>query len=219
MILLGLCIALIIVLFLLSREVSRSLATLFFRLTKNEKITLFLLSVILLPGVVVHELSHLLTAHLLFVKAGKMEFFPQVQGEHIKLGSVAVARSDPLRKLFIGVSPLLFGISLLFALSFFLSPFSHTFSWQMLLFVYTLFEVGNTMFSSKKDMEGARTLLFLLVIGFLLLIFFSVSVRQQVFQLVGAPFMQQVLLQLDSILFCVVVLDAAFFLLAKYSLR
>lgn len=110
-----------------------------------------------------HELGHFLMASILMVPTGEIEFLPKIQEGGVKLGSVAIARTDPFRRFLIGVAPVLSGIGILFLASYYLHPL-WPFTWRSAVFAYILFEIGNTMFSSKKDMEGA--LLLLGVIGF-----------------------------------------------------
>lgn len=158
----------LIILYFLSRLLSKYLSFLLFRICKNRKITVFILSFLFLPGILIHELSHFFTAILLFVKVGDIELIPQVRGEEVKLGSVQVAKTDPVRRFVIGASPIIIGITIILAsLSYFSSQlsswslaelFSKASLWKTLLLFYILFEVGNTMFSSKKDTEGALEL-------------------------------------------------------------
>jgi hypothetical protein len=72
-----------------------------------------------MPGVLVHELSHWLMAQLLGVRTGRLQLMPH-QGKtggtrrgKVVLGSVGVARTDPLRTTLIGVAPLLGGATVI----------------------------------------------------------------------------------------------------------
>ncbi len=150
-------------LFLVSRLFTSELGQFFVRKTKNPTLTIHLLAIVFFPGVLIHELGHFLMASILFVHTGEIEFLPKVQEDGIKLGSVAIGRTDPIRRLLIGVAPVVSGIGLLFLASYYLVPL-WPISWKTLVFCYVLFEIGNTMFSSKKDLEGA--------LGFLLLLIF-----------------------------------------------
>jgi hypothetical protein len=90
---------------------------------------------------------------MLFVATGEVEFFPEIQGNQVKMGSVAIAKTDPLRRFLIGVAPLIGGLGILLLSFAYLRASS--LSWQSVLLLYIVFQVGNTMFSSSKDMEGA----------------------------------------------------------------
>lgn len=143
-------------LFFLSRIVSRTL---------SRFLSVGVLSLLFLPGVIVHELSHLLAAGILFVRVGEIEFRPKVTDAGIKLGSVAIAKTDPVRRAIIGFAPIGVGLLIIFGLMYFQSPFSSF--WGVPITFYLLFVISNTMFSSSADMEGALELLvvFLVIFG------------------------------------------------------
>lgn len=127
----------------------------------------FFLALILLPGTVVHELSHWLMAKILFIKTGKISLFPEVIDQSIKLGSVEIAKSDAIRRVLVGVAPVLFGLIIILG-SLFLISSNLIIGWNTLpiwlwtILFYLIFITGNTMFSSKKDLEGS-----LAVFGFI----------------------------------------------------
>ena len=160
-------------LFLLSRFLTKSLLKLFFRITKNNKIAVGLLVFLFFPGTVVHEMAHLLSAGLLFVKTGSMELFPKITESEIRLGSVEIAKTDPLRRAIIGVAPVLLGLAMIFGILFYLQAFAIKNPVLYLFSFYILFAIGNTLFSSKKDLEG--TIEFLLALSFLLSALFIIK--------------------------------------------
>lgn len=151
-------------LFLLSKQLTRQLSYLFHRVTKNKTLTVYLLAVLFLPGTIIHELAHFLMAKILFVYAGQIKILPELQGAQVKLGSVQIAKTDPIRRFLIGASPFFFGtiiiIGTMFSLFYFNSIDNKL---SLILAGYIIFEVGNTMFSSRKDMEGAIELLLVIV--------------------------------------------------------
>lgn len=163
-------------LFFLSRQLTKSLSYLLFHWTKNPKITIYSMSLIFFPGTVLHELAHALTAGILGVRIGAIEFVPVMQGDHVKLGSVQIAHTDFLRRFLIGAAPFFSGTALLLAVLYFASH-NNLFSniWITILLSYIVFEIGNTMFSSKKDMEGALELLLSLIV--ICIIFYFLGVR------------------------------------------
>lgn len=160
-------------LFFFSRNLTKLISHILMLIFHKQHIAIYVLSFIFLPGVVVHELSHLLVANILFVPTGEVEFFPEIQGNQVKMGSVAIARTDPLRRFLVGVAPVIGGLGILL-LSF---TYLHTttLSWQSFLLLYTVFQVGNTLFSSNKDMEGAT--------GFII----GACVVGTVLQILGVP--------------------------------
>jgi hypothetical protein len=125
----------------------------------SQKVAIILFSVLFFPGTFVHELAHFLMAKLLFVYSGKMEFLPQIQGDAIKLGSVSIAKTDPIRRLLIGVAPVIFGLIVLLGLLWMIRQnFSYlsSYPWAVwFLLGYVVFVTGSTMFSSRKDLEGS----------------------------------------------------------------
>lgn len=153
----------IILLFASARFATKALSLIFFKVTRSEKRTIYLLSFLFLPGIILHELAHAIVASLLFVGVGDIEFMPKMQNGGVKLGSVAIAKTDPLRRFLIGIAPIVVGISVIAVviLSLFVVPIflQIPFVWKGIILTYILFEIGNTMFSSSKDMEGALELI------------------------------------------------------------
>jgi hypothetical protein len=158
---------LLLVLFFLSRQVTKSLSYLLYRITGNEKVTIYLMAILFFPGTLIHELSHYLAAVLLFVHVGKMEFMPRVMGHGVKLGSVEIGHTDPIRRALIGMAPFFFGTAiLLITLTLFQQVGGSENIGVTILTGYIIFEISNTMFSSRKDMEGTLELILaVLVIG------------------------------------------------------
>ncbi len=200
--------------FFLSHTVSQRLSQVFLFITRSQKITIYVLSFLFLPGIIVHELSHWLMASLLFVKTGDIEFVPQIHGDKVKLGSVAVAKTDPVRRFFIGIAPIIFGLLTIFSLYLILFPrFSLTVSWKEILFLYLLFEIGNTMYSSSKDMEGAieffAIVALLFLIYFLCYFFFGFRLPNFFLNILLSVKVQNVFEKMDIFLGILTIVDAA----------
>ncbi len=157
-------------LFLLSRLLSRTISQFFYHFSRSQKVTIYAVAILFFPGVVIHELSHWLMAQILFVPTGKVEFLPVLRGSELKLGSVAVAQTDPIRRAIIGVAPFVIGAAILLVLLFFYQQIVFIPERLRIVFLgYFIFEIGNTMFSSKKDLEGTVELgLTLIIIGIVL---------------------------------------------------
>lgn len=158
----------LIVVFFTSRYVFSSLLFLFKKLFFSERVALGLVSILFLPGVFLHEFAHLLMAQALWVKGLHVEFKPVLHDGGLKLGSATITRCDPVRRLLIGLAPVLAGASVLILLTMQVADLykeSIPQNWPLLiLFLYGVFVVANTMFSSKKDMEGGVGLLVLAAI-------------------------------------------------------
>src|SRR5689334_22124684 len=93
-------------LFFLSRFLILSLGHIFYKFFKHEQTVMYVLAFLFFPGTLIHELAHMFMAAMLFVRVGKIELFPQKQGNSIKLGSVAIAHTDPFRRSLIGLAPI-----------------------------------------------------------------------------------------------------------------
>lgn len=163
-------------LFLLSKTLINTLFSFFYTRTKSKKISIYLMSLLFLPGTLIHELSHYIMSLILQVPVGTMELLPKAVENGIKLGSVQIAKTDPIRRMLIGMAPFLFGVSII------LGTFSYAvqhdlfgYKLSIIIISYLVFEIGNTMFSSKKDMEGFFELLTTII--FITIIFYLVGVR------------------------------------------
>lgn len=160
----------LVLLFVLSKKLVNSLAQVVYRFTNNRNTVVRVLAILFLPGTIIHELAHLLFAGVMLIPVGEMNVIPGIEGENVKLGSVQIGKTDPLRRSIVGVAPVLFGLILIFSI-FLLVPIGEGTIpwWQTTLALYLIFEIGNTMFSSKKDLEG--TIIFAATI---LILFFAI---------------------------------------------
>ena len=76
----------------------------------NTAAALYLHFALLLPGTLLHEVSHWLAANLLGVRTGRMQIGPQPTATGaVRFGALEYVRPDPLRESLIGVAPLLSG--------------------------------------------------------------------------------------------------------------
>lgn len=162
-------------LYLFSRLLIRSLSHLIIKITRSQTATVHLLATFFLPGTFVHEMAHALTAALMLVTVHDIHLFPKVEEHGIKLGSVEIDRTDPFRRALIGVAPIIWGISMLLLFTWLIESFvpREWGSWWMYLIVgYLIFVTSNTMFSSRKDMEGMLLINVLIIatVGGLLLL-------------------------------------------------
>ncbi len=156
----------LIVLLLFARIIPSLLVQIFYYFTRSHKASIYLLSLIVLPGTLVHELAHLLTAGGLLVRVGEVSLFPEIKENGVKLGHVEIEKTDFIRRALIGFAPVFFGVGILVGgiwlsnMQFFskgLYPI-----WLLAILFYLVVVIGNTMFSSKKDLEGT--------VGFLVLV-------------------------------------------------
>lgn len=149
----------LLILFFLSRMVTRGLSYLFYRITRSEKVMIYLMAILFFPGTFIHELAHAVTAMLLFVQVSHMEFVPKMIGSGVKMGSVQIAHTDPIRRALIGMAPFFWGSALILGILYAFQTLGGINNIGITLLTgYVLFEISNTMFSSRKDMEGTLEL-------------------------------------------------------------
>ncbi len=155
---------------LLQRWLHRHIQGFALALTGNPGCAVRLLFYLLLPGILLHEMSHYVAARLLFVRTGGINLgIGRAGRKHISLGSVTIERSDPVRTSLIGVAPFLVGIGAIWLIAgagFDLWPtagptleqmvsrvleYSH--DWTTWLDVYLIFAVSTAMIPSESDRE------------------------------------------------------------------
>ena len=94
----------------LQRGLHREFQAVFLIATRHETVTVWIFSLVFFPGVMLHELSHFLTAKLLGIKTGKFSLIPQAMPDgRLQLGYVETAQSDIVRDSIVGVAPLIAG--------------------------------------------------------------------------------------------------------------
>ncbi len=85
----------------------------------DTKISFFIYTVFLLPGIMLHELSHWAAAKVLGVGTRSFTLIPTLREDgSIRFGSVETDRTDPVRSALIGAAPLASGALILGALVF-----------------------------------------------------------------------------------------------------
>ena len=94
----------------LKRWISAHVQGVAFLITGNPQVAVWLFWVLFLPGTILHEFSHWLTAKLLGVKTGKFSIWPKKKrGGELQMGSLQVEVVDPFRYSLVGLAPLIFG--------------------------------------------------------------------------------------------------------------
>lgn len=172
----------ILVLFFLSIRVKRKIVRRLYKLTGNQKWTMVLYAILFLPGTFIHEISHFISALFLLVPVGTIDLTPSLDEERARLGSVAVAKTDPARRFLVGISPLVFGLVFILLLGIFLTGNVCLFSWcpsyliRILISSYLIFQISNSMFMSRKDLEGAWVLFVFVILLGVVLFFLGVRI-------------------------------------------
>jgi len=156
------------------RWIHRHLHGVAYLMTGSPDSALVLYSLPLLPGVVLHELSHVLMALILRVQTSGFTVVPRRDpGGRVALGSVMVERVDPVRGSLIGLAPMLAGCGAVLLIGeqvFGLSQLSGVVltgqgpaigdalrrmietpdAW---LWLYLIFAISNSMLPSESDRE------------------------------------------------------------------
>ena len=131
-----------ILLYSSSKALTNHLLKLFFHITKSQNISIKLIFFLYLPGIFLHELSHILSATLLGVPTGKLSLRPrfvtssglqsttssvgtkdsskpsqtELSKLHLQLGSAQIGSCDPIRLTLIGTAPFINGTIILWLL-------------------------------------------------------------------------------------------------------
>lgn len=172
-------------LILLTQWITKHIQGIGLLLTRDGQIALAIYFIMILPGVLVHELSHALAALLLGVRIRSFSIgIKRKKGGSVSLGSVEIAQADPFRSSLIGLAPLTAGsivVLLIGSQVFGLRPFVVNDAgrlWSELqsiyrtpdfwLWVYLVFAVSNAMLPSAADRHAWGTaLIFIgLLVGF-----------------------------------------------------
>ena len=165
-------IVMLIPLILLQRMLHREIQAVFLIITRSPQITMGMFSLIFLPGVFLHELSHFLMAKILRVPTGRFSIFPHpLPDGRLQLGYVETARADIVRDSLIGAAPLITGTIFvsyvsLFQLDmrilwdtlkngqlnlFWMGIHALTHAQDFYLWFYLTFAVSSTMMPSESD--------------------------------------------------------------------
>jgi len=103
-------ILMLVPLIFLQRLLHREIQSVFLIVSRDARITMGIFSIIFLPGVFLHELSHFVMAKILRVPTGRFSIFPQsLPDGRLQLGYVETGRADIVRDSLIGAAPLIIG--------------------------------------------------------------------------------------------------------------
>lgn len=166
------CVLTLVPLAFLQRLLHREMQASFLILSRSAEFSIALFSIIFLPGVILHELSHYLIALILGVRAASFSLIPHLlPNGRLQLGYVETVRADFLRDSLIGAAPLIAGgsvVALLAVTRLDLIPLWDTFrngQWSLFwlgltllpktpdfpLWFYLLFTISSTMLPSPSD--------------------------------------------------------------------
>ena len=186
-------------LYFLQRWIHRHLHGVALLLTGNKQWAIILYAIILFPGVLLHELSHWITANLLRVKTGKFSVLPRsgVDGS-VQLGYVEYYKTSsvgPIRESLIGSAPLVTGTAVVILIAFRIfdipalsdaigSGDIDTLSNALLdlfitpdflIWLYLLFAISNAMMPSSSDRRAWPAFALIMIIFAVILYLFGLA--------------------------------------------
>ena len=172
---------------IVQRRVHEEAQALFYLLTQRIDFALALFSLLVLPGVIIHETSHFVMATLLRVPVTRFSVIPKAIGNNkLRMGYVETAKVDFLRDAIIGFAPLFLGSVMIALIGFF--PLRLGTAWQSFpaisldvfkdtilamtripdfwMWFYLVVAISTTMFPSASDRRAGFFLFaFVMVIG------------------------------------------------------
>ncbi len=198
-----------LVLLLLQRWIHTHLHGLALLLTGAPERAYIIYAIILFPGVVLHEISHWLSASLLGVRTGKLSLLPKRQADgSIQLGYVEYYKDrglGPIRESLIGGAPLMVGTAVIWLigwhifdiqtvtaavqsgnvdqLALALTAFFQTA--DLFVWLYLLFAISNAMMPSASDRRAWPA--FLLVMGGLAVLIYLLGLADVVLANLSGP--------------------------------
>ncbi len=168
-------IAEIVGIFILSRFSLQKSYPVLKKILKNDRLIVYLISLIYLPGTIIHEVSHYLAALILNLHPQEIRIFPVIEGRKVKLGHVLYEKNphDFVRSLLVGIAPFLGAlVSVWMIIQTKLFPGNAW--WITILFGYLILTITANMFSSKQDLVDAGYLIPLGLIFVLLYYLFPI---------------------------------------------
>jgi hypothetical protein len=218
----------LLLLYLSARALTNQIYYSCLRLTHSSSTSLHLLFYLLLPGIFLHEFSHILMAELLRVRTGQLLLQPQLKNNQVRLGSAQIAQTDPFRLSLIGIAPFISGSFCLWALlRFALNLDLHHLSftslsqsvqqvpfWLLIIIYWLLFSLANTMFSSASDLKASA--IPLILFG---LIFASLQLAQTPLPAPLVLLANNLLSLLAAVFLLVFLLNLSLFLILKVVLH
>lgn len=161
----------LIVLYFISRISIKELFQVLRIFFSSDRIVFILVSLIFLPGTIIHELSHFLAAIAMLLHVHEVHVFPQWEKNYIKLGRVIYEKKDVIRSILVGIAPVAVGLLFFWWLSA-LDILSIDSIGFRILMVYVIFVISTSMFSSKQDLIDIIYIIpFFLIVGAVIYIF------------------------------------------------
>jgi len=167
---------LIVIIYIITQLIIKELFLLLRKFFKSDFLTFALISLLFLPGTIIHESAHFLTALFLILPVKSMTIFPRWDENEIKLGEVLFVKKDFLRAILVGIAPIFFGIGILFSLFYFhIYPTSNL--GLNILYSYLIFSISANMFSSKQDLKDLLLIIPVMIIIVMLFYVFDIKIN------------------------------------------
>jgi hypothetical protein len=175
----------ILLLYFIHRKMTSELSDLLHRLGGNQNWLIWVWSVVFLPGTIIHEISHFLAAAATGTRTGQIEIFPEFienlleesdRPRGVSLGSVQVARMNPLQGFIVGLAPFISGTVLLIWLSSLIQvSYQAQNLYPLLLQAYLFFVIANSFFPSWSDIKQTLPLFIITLIAMALAGYFGLQ--------------------------------------------
>jgi len=192
----------IIAIYIISRLILKELFVFLRKFFETDFPVFILVSFIFLPGTIIHETAHFITALFLILPVKSMTVFPKWDNNEIKLGEVLFVKKDFLRAILVGIAPIFFGIGILFSLFYFhIYPANNI--GLNILYSYLIFSISANMFSSKQDLKDL--LLVIPVIVLLIIIFYVFDIK------INMNNINVIMNQINLYIFFVLIIDIVLF--------
>lgn len=129
----------------------------------NDQTIVIFITLLYLPGTILHELAHFVFAIACFLRVRHVSIIPVLEKNYVKLGHVTYEKQDIVRSIIVGIAPFFAGIGFFWLISYFKLFPSQSVLINILL-GYLMFTVSSTMFSSKQDLIDIIYLIPLVII-------------------------------------------------------
>ena len=197
---------LIIAIYIVSRLILKELFILLRKFFQSDFIVFSLVSLLFLPGTIIHESAHFITALLLILPVKSMTVFPKWDENEIKLGEVLFIKKDFLRAILVGVAPVFFGIGILFSLFYFhIYPANNI--GLNILYAYLIFSISANMFSSKQDLKDLLLIIPVILLIIIIIYVFNIKINMNSLNVI--------MNNINRYIFFVLVIDAFLFGMTK----
>jgi hypothetical protein len=161
-------------LFIIGKRTVQELYTILKLFFRNDYVVFAIIALIFLPGTLFHELAHYVMAIMLFLHVTDFTIVPRWYKSDITLGRVTYYKRDVIRSILVGVAPLLAGILFFLGIAYFhVFPQASQGYIYNAVFIYLIFVISTSMYSSKQDLVDIAYIIPVLFIIFILAYFLN----------------------------------------------